>query len=78
MKSKRQFPREFRKHPIGYTWANDLLRQLPAVTLIGIAEQTVIAEAGTGHAWSVAGRGPVTFYRGGTVESYAQGETFAV
>ena len=61
-----------------HPWTNDLLKQLPGVTLIGIAEQTGCVDDGSGHAWTVSGRGQVTLYRGGTVEHHARGETFTL
>ncbi len=59
-------------------WAGDLLRQLPGVTLIGIAEQTGIVGDGSGRAWAVYGRGEVTLYRGRAVQSHARGGTFVL
>lgn len=61
-----------------HPWADDLLRQLPGVTLIGIAEQTGCVDDGSGHVWSVAGRGDVTLYRGGSVERYERDKTYTL
>lgn len=61
-----------------HRWANDLLHQLPNVTIIGIAEQTGIVDDGAGCKWTVSGRGQVTLYRGGSVQRHGQGETFSL
>jgi cyanophycinase len=61
-----------------HRWANDLLRQLPGVTLIGIAEQTGLVDDGHARRWTVSGRGEVTLYRGGTVQRHGRGETFSL
>ena len=61
-----------------HRWANDLLRQLPGVTLIGIAEQTGIVDDGNLSAWRVSGRGEATLYRGGAVQRHGRGETFSL
>jgi cyanophycinase len=64
--------------PGTHPWANDLLRQLPGVTLIGINEQTGCVDEGTARAWTVSGQGPVILYRGGAIQRHARGETFAL
>ena len=61
-----------------HRWANDLLRQLPGVTLIGIAEQTGIVDDGNLSAWTVSGRGEVTLYRGESVQRHGQGGMFSL
>ena len=61
-----------------HRWANDLLRQLPGVTLIGIAEQTGLVDDGNLSAWAVSGRGEVTVYRGEFVQRHGRGETFSL
>ena len=61
-----------------HRWANDLLRQLPGVTLIGIAEQTGLVDDGNLSAWSVSGRGEVTVYSGESVQRHGRGETFSL
>ena len=61
-----------------HRWANDLLRQLPGVTLIGIAEQTGLVDDGNLSAWAVSGRGEVTVYRGESVQRHGRGETFSL
>jgi cyanophycinase len=61
-----------------HRWANDLLRQLPGVTLLGIAEQTGIVDDGNLSAWTVSGRGEVTLYRGESVQRHGRGVTFSL
>jgi cyanophycinase len=61
-----------------HRWANDLLRQLPGVTLIGIAEQTGLVDDGNLSAWTVSGRGEVTVYAGESVSRHGRGETFSL
>ena len=61
----------------GKKWAPELLKKLPAVTLIGIDEQTGMVNDG-GNSWIVLGRGEVTLYRGNQVESHPAGITFSV
>lgn len=64
--------------PGTHRWANDLLHQLPGVTLLGISEQTGVLDDGTRRTWTVSGRGDVALYRGGTVTRYKSGETFSL
>jgi cyanophycinase len=59
-----------------HPWAAKLLEQLPGATLIGISEQTGIVDDGAARAWSVAGRGEATLYRGAAVHRHARGERF--
>jgi cyanophycinase len=61
-----------------HRWANDLLRQLPGVTLIGIAEQTGIVDDGKLSAWTVSGRGEVTLYTGESVQRHGRGGVFSL
>jgi cyanophycinase len=61
----------------GKKWAPELLKKIPAVTLIGIDEQTGMVNDG-GNSWTVLGRGEVTLYRGNQVETHKAGETFSV
>lgn len=61
-----------------HRWANELFRQLPGVTLVGIAEQTGIVDDGNMSAWTVSGRGDVTVYRGESVQRHGRGETFSL
>ena len=61
-----------------HRWANDLLRQLPNVTLIGIAEQTGIVDDGNLSMWKVYGRGEVKIYSGRSVQRHGRGETFSL
>lgn len=62
----------------GKNWAPRLLQQIPAVTLIGIDEQTGMINDGKGGAWTVHGAGEVTVYRAGRVETYGAGKEFSV
>jgi cyanophycinase len=61
----------------GKSWAPQLTKQLPAVTLIGIDEQTGMLDDGAGT-WAVYGRGGVTYYRNDQVEIHEAGNTFSV
>ena len=61
-----------------HPWVRDLLRQLPGVTLIGIAEQTGIVDDGNLSAWTVSGRGEVTVYSGESVQRRGRGGKFAL
>ena len=51
-----------------------LMKQIPAVTLIGIDEGTGMLFDGRG--WTVHGRGQVTLYRGGQAEVQIKSGTF--
>ena len=64
--------------PGTHRWAKDILRQLPGVTLIGIAEQTGMVDDGNLSAWTVSGRGEVTVYSGESVSRHGRGETFSI
>ncbi|MEW5940893.1 MAG: Type 1 glutamine amidotransferase-like domain-containing protein [Chloroflexota bacterium] len=61
-----------------HPWADDLLRQLPNVTLLGLPEQTGMIDDGSSRAWTVHGRGEVTLYRGGTIQRFKRVETFSL
>lgn len=60
----------------GKNWAPQLLKKIPDVTLIGIDEQTGMIDDGEDHSWTVHGKGEVTLYRNGKVETYSAGGTF--
>jgi len=62
----------------GKSWAPSLLKKLPDVTLIGIDEQTGMINDGENGAWAVYGRGSVTLYRQGQVETHQTGTTFSL
>jgi len=62
----------------GKSWAPRLTKQIPDVTLIGIDEQTGTINDGENNSWNVHGRGAVTIYRKGRVESYQAGKEFSV
>ncbi|NJC97373.1 MAG: hypothetical protein C3F07_05725 [Anaerolineales bacterium] len=61
----------------GKNWAPQLTREIPKVTLLGIDEQTGMIDDGENHSWKVYGRGAVTLYRGGKVETHKEGEIFS-
>ena len=60
----------------GKSWANQLIKLLPNVTLIGIDEQTGMITDMNGM-WHVHGAGKITLYRGGQITSHARGEAFS-
>lgn len=62
----------------GKSWAPKLIQKIPAVTLIGIDEQTGMLNDGENDMWNVYGAGAVTLYRDGQVETYEEGKTFSV
>ena len=62
----------------GKRWAPKLLKDIPNVTLIGIDEETGMIDDGENHSWNVYGRGEVTLYRNGQVETYETGTSFAL
>jgi cyanophycinase len=62
----------------GKGWAPALTMQLPETTLIGIDEQTGMLNDGKNDSWTVYGRGYVTLYRKGSVESHKAGKSFSV
>jgi cyanophycinase len=61
----------------GKNWAPQLLK-IPDVTLIGIDEQTGMIDDGENGSWTVHGRGGVTLYRNGAVETYPMGKSFSL
>lgn len=61
----------------GKNWAPQLTREIPRVTLLGIDEHTGMLDDGENHSWTVYGRGEVTVYRDGNVETYKAGEIFS-
>ena len=62
----------------GKKWAPELLKKIPAVTLIGIDEQTGMVDDGSGNSWIVSGRGEVTLYRNQSTEVYSAGTSFSL
>ena len=62
----------------GKNWAPKLAKQIPAVTLIGIDEQTGMIDNGAHNSWNVYGAGSVTLYRKGSMETFSAGETFSL
>ena len=61
----------------GKTWAPPLASSIPAVTLIGIDEQTGMIDDGASQ-WTVYGKGSVTLYTGGRKTILNHGETFSL
>src|SRR5215217_1510113 len=61
----------------GKSWAPQLTKQVPDLTLIGIDEQTGMLDDGAGT-WTVYGRGGVTYYRNNQIEIYEAGKSFSV
>lgn len=62
----------------GKSWAPQLLKKIPTVTLIGIDEQTGTIKDSNEDSWNVYGRGAVTLYRNQAVETYSAGKNFSV
>ena len=62
----------------GKRWAPKLLKEVPNVTLIGIDEETGMIDDGENKSWTVHGRGGVTLYRGGKVETYKLGDVISM
>lgn len=60
----------------GKNWAPRLTREIPQVALLGIDEQTGMLDDGENHLWTVYGRGGVTLYRDGKVETHEAGNVF--
>jgi len=58
----------------GKNWAPRLLKQIPAVTLLGIDERVGMLNDGSDGLWNVYGAGEVVLYRKGKVETYKEGE----
>jgi cyanophycinase len=62
----------------GKSWAPKLAKQIPAVTLIGVDEQTGMIDNGAHNSWNVYGAGSVTLYRKSEVETFSAGKTFSL
>ncbi|MEP7135717.1 MAG: Type 1 glutamine amidotransferase-like domain-containing protein [Chloroflexota bacterium] len=62
----------------GKNWAPKLIKQIPAVTLLGIDEQTGMLNDGENNSWTVYGAGAVTLYRNGSVEAHKAGNAFSM
>jgi cyanophycinase len=62
----------------GKNWAPQLTREIPQVTLLSIDEQTGMLDDGENKSWTVHGRGAVTMYRDGNIETYQDGEKFSI
>jgi cyanophycinase len=62
----------------GKNWAPQLLKKIPAVTLIGIDEQSGMIDDGENNSWNVYGRGAATLYQNDKVTIYPSGKVFSV
>ena len=62
----------------GKSWAPRLMKQIPAVTLIGIDEQTGMIDSGDTQTWDIYGRGSVTLYRNSQIKNHQTGKTFSL
>jgi len=62
----------------GKRWARRFTKEIPDVTLLGIDEETGMIDDGENNSWTVHGRGEVTLYRKGQVETYETGKTFSI
>ena len=60
----------------GKSWAPRLAKELPAVTLVGIDEQTGLVSSADGGHWAVLGAGAATLYRAGKPERHPAGTEF--
>jgi cyanophycinase len=61
----------------GKSWAPKLRKELPALTLVGIDEQTGMINDG-GRTWKVLGRGAITLYTGNTQAVFITGNSFSL
>ncbi len=61
----------------GKNWSQQLVPQLPQVTLLGIDEQTGLLAHRSG-AWTIHGAGKVTLYSRGQVRVYQPGDTLTL
>lgn len=61
----------------GKSWAPQLLKEAPEVTLIGIDEQTGMIDEGA-NSWTVYGSGAVTLYSSREVSVFGRGESFSL
>lgn len=61
----------------GKSWAAQLLRSLPDITLIGIDERTGMVKENDGN-WYVHGAGKVSLYRDRQIQVHAAGSYFSI
>jgi len=62
----------------GKSWAPQLMKEIPNITLLGIDEQTGTINDGESSSWNVYGFGEVTLYRDGNIEKYVSGKVFSL
>lgn len=60
----------------GHTWASQLTKQLPDITLMGIDEETGALFNAANSRWQVSGKGCITLYQGGNKKTFAASEQF--
>jgi len=61
----------------GQSWAPQLIKQIPHITLIGIDEETGMLDDGA-HTWTVYGQGAVTLYLRNQQSVYHAGDSFSL
>ena len=61
----------------GSSWASQLIKQIPDLTLIGIDEETGMLDDGA-HTWTVYGQGAVTLYKRNLQSVYKSGTYFSL
>ena len=61
----------------GSSWASQLIKQIPDLTLIGIDEETGMLDDGA-HTWTVYGQGAVTLYKRNLQSVYKSGTSFSL
>jgi cyanophycinase len=62
----------------GKNWAPRLTKEIPGVILLGIDEEAGMIDDGKDNSWTVYGRGEVTLYRNGQIETYKTRESFSL
>jgi len=62
----------------GHTWAPQLARKLPDITLIGIDEETGAIFDAANSRWQVSGKGCITLYRDNKIETFSAQELFSL
>lgn len=62
----------------GKRWAPRLAKENPDIKLIGIDEEMGMIDDGENNQWNIYGRGGVTLYRNGHVETHKTGKAFSI